>query len=106
MNIDINISSLSPDEFKKYKLIDIREPGEYATLPALTKKVAYIPFSLYPSNIDQFKKDESYLIFCAMGGRSHQMAAHLNNQGIKALSIVAGIEAVNHYLSNLPANER
>ena len=106
MNIDINVSSLSPAEFKTYTLVDIREPMEYMDQPALIENVEYIPFAQYPLNINQFDKNESYLLFCAAGGRSHHMAEHLNAQGFKALSVIAGIGALNHYLSQLPANER
>jgi rhodanese-related sulfurtransferase len=97
--IDVNIGSLSPEEFKKYKLIDIREPQEYAQLPALTDQVEYIPFSQFPANADAFKKGESYLLVCAMGGRSHYMAEALEYQGIKALSVNYGISSLNAYLT-------
>ncbi len=101
MNIDIDISTLTPQEFKQYKLVDIREPNEYATLPAATDNIAYIPFAEFPHNINQFNANDNYLLVCAMGGRSHHMAEYLNHQGINAVSVNFGINAVNAYLSKL-----
>ncbi len=101
MNIDIDISILNAKEFKEYKLVDIREPNEYTNLPANTTELRHIPFAQFPQNMNQFKPNEKYLIFCAMGGRSHHMAELLNQKGITALSINFGINAVNQYLNKI-----
>ena len=98
MNIDIDIESLSKDEFSAYRLIDIREPHEYETMPAATNQVEYIPFAEFPNNILAFNSKDQYLLFCAVGGRSHHMAAYLAQEGIHALSVINGISAVNMYL--------
>lgn len=100
MTIDIDINSLSKEEFQKYKLIDIREPHEYAITPASTDNVTYIPFTQFPHNIENFNKNEQYLLFCAAGMRSHHMAAYLAQEGYQALSILYGVGAVNSYLEH------
>lgn len=98
MDIDIDIHSLSPEEFSQCKLVDIREPNEYAHVPALTDKVDYVPFAQFPSNIGYFNPQDRYLLVCAAGGRSHYMAEALASQGIQASSINYGIASLNSYL--------
>ena len=96
MNIDIDIQSLSPDEFQKYKLVDIREPNECDAYPPISNKVDFIPLSVIQTKLDYFNKDHAYLIYCAKGGRSHYLAEILNDQGVKALSINNGIDSLNY----------
>ena len=66
--------------------------------PALTKNLNLMPLSELENKLEFFKKDQAYLIFCAVGGRSHYLAQILNDRGIKALSVNNGIAAVNAYL--------
>jgi rhodanese-related sulfurtransferase len=99
MNIDIDINSIPPAEFKKYKLVDVREDQELAHDPSLIE-CAHVPLSKAPDNFTFFNnKEETYLIFCHMGGRSHQLADYLTSQGYKALSVNYGVGALNNYLS-------
>ena len=105
MNIDIDIHSLSVDEFKKYKLVDVREPEECDANPPISDKVDFIPLSEIETKLDFFNKDNAYLLYCAMGGRSHYLAEVLESKGIKALSVNNGIDSVNAYLKkNIHAN--
>ena len=97
--IDIDIHSLNKGDFKNYKLVDIREDNELAQWPCLIA-CPHIPLSGFPENMDKFNKDENYLIFCAMGGRSHHLAEILAHQGYTAYSVNNGIGAVNAYLKD------
>lgn len=98
--IDIDIQSIKGNDLTKYELIDIRELDEIEDWPPL-KPCRHIPFSEFPSNQTEFDKNKTYLLFCAMGGRSHFMAEALVNEGYQALSVNNGIASVNAYLKNL-----
>ena len=50
--------------------------------------------------MDSFNKNDNYLIFCAMGGRSHHLAEILSQQGYTAYSVNNGIDSVNAYLKD------
>ena len=97
MNIDINIDEIAINDFKNYKLIDIREANELLSAPSLMA-CPHVPLSEFPHNIDHFNKQDSYLIFCAKGGRSHHMADILSREGYKALSLNGGVSYLKHYL--------
>ena len=97
--VDINIHSISKEDLKNYELIDIREKEEIEDWPPL-KPCRQIAFSQFPTNIDQFDKNKSYLLFCAKGGRSHFMAEAMVQEGYKVLSINHGIPSVNSYFKN------
>ena len=98
--IDIDIYSISKDDLKNYELIDIREEDEIEEWPPLIP-CRHLPLSQFPLNKDELDKNKSYLLFCAMGGRSHFMAEELIKEGYQALSVNNGISSVNTYLKNL-----
>ncbi len=100
-DIDIDIDSISPEDFKKYELVDVREDEEVQELPALAEHLC-MPCSEFPLNKDVLSKDKSYLIFCAKGGRSHHVAELLQAEGYNAVSVNNGIASVNAYLEGLP----
>ena len=98
--IDIDIHSIAKDDLKNYELIDIREENEIEECPPL-QQCRHVPFSQFPFNKDELDKNQSYLIFCARGGRSHLMTEALVSEGYKALSINNGIVSLNSYLKQL-----
>lgn len=97
MNVDININTIPADQFNKYKLVDIREEQELINDPSLIK-CPHVPLSALPEKLSFFNKEDTYLIFCHMGGRSHQLADYLSAQGYKTLSVNYGVGAVNQYV--------
>ncbi|MEI7999187.1 MAG: rhodanese-like domain-containing protein [Candidatus Omnitrophota bacterium] len=98
--MDININDINIENLTNYELIDIREEDEIKNWPSL-KSSRHIPFSEFPYNINEFNKNDSYLLFCARCGRSHAMAEALIKKGYKALSINNGIASLNAYLKKL-----
>ncbi len=98
MNIDLDIDSLSPDQFKKFQAVDIREPEECEAFAPRTKNIAFIPLSQADKKMDYFKTNHSYLLVCAKGGRSHYLAEILQSKGIHALSVNHGMASFNQYL--------
>ena len=97
MNIDIDINSITKEDFKNHELVDIREQEELDNWPSLIA-CPHVPMSQFPNNKDFFDKNKSYLLFCAKGGRSHYLADILTKEGYKAASINNGISSVNAYL--------
>jgi len=97
--LDIDIDSLNDADFKNYKLVDIREKDELLNWPCIVS-CPHVPLSGFPENMDSFNKNDNYLIFCAMGGRSHHLAEILSQQGYTAYSVNNGIDSVNAYLKD------
>ena len=98
MSIDLDIRTLDPQQFKEFKAVDIREAEECSAFAPLTKNIDFIPLSQIEERISYFQKDKSYLLVCAMGGRSHYLAELLQSQGIHALSVNSGMSSFNQYL--------
>lgn len=99
-NIDLDIHSLDPKKFTEFKAVDIREPEETLAFAPLTKNIDFIPLSQLQEKLSHFTKDNSYLLVCAKGGRSHYLAEILQSQGIHALSVNNGMAAFNKYLKD------
>ncbi len=97
--LDIDISQLSPKDFKSYQLIDIREHTERLRNPVAFKECFPIPGSKIKKNTAVFDHDQKYLFFCARGFRSRTLAQELRNNGINsAFSVMHGASAVKKYL--------
>lgn len=100
-DIDIDIHDISPEDFKKYELVDVREDEETQECPAQAEHLC-MPCSEFPFNKEILNKNKPYLIFCAKGGRSHHVAELLQAEGYNAVSVNNGIASVNAYLQGLP----
>ncbi|WP_280769457.1 rhodanese-like domain-containing protein [Salipaludibacillus daqingensis] len=83
-----NVSQLSYDEvkniFEQKKtspiLIDVRELEEYEEghIPG----IPLIPMSEIVDLVDEFKKDEEYVLVCRSGRRSHEVSKFFKSNGI------------------------
>ena len=71
--IDVNIQDITPKEFKDYTLVDVREDDEVRAQPALIEYL-HLPCSQFMMGNTILHKNGHYLIFCAVGGRSHRVA--------------------------------
>ncbi|WP_240374819.1 rhodanese-like domain-containing protein [Bacillus piscicola] len=69
-------------------IIDVREPGEYAEghIPG----IPLIPMKKIPEIIDDFDKQQSYILVCRSGGRSHHTALYFKDHGIEDVKNFAG----------------
>lgn len=72
-------------------VIDVREQHEYDE--AHVEGVRLIPMSSFLERIDEVPMDERIYIMCAAGGRSAQVAMHLNQRGYDAVNVAGGIQA-------------
>jgi rhodanese-related sulfurtransferase len=66
------------DRGDTFRLIDVREPGEYAT--ARIEGAELLPLSNAQRWIQTLSPDEEIVVFCHHGGRSQQVASYLASQ--------------------------
>ncbi|WP_158736082.1 rhodanese-like domain-containing protein [Alteribacillus sp. YIM 98480] len=69
-------------------IIDVREPSEY--IEGHIPGVPLLPMNQVPEVIDQIKKDESYVLVCRSGSRSHHTALYFKDNGINNVKNFAG----------------
>lgn len=70
------------------KLVDVREPGEYAT--AHVPGVELIPLAQLTDRIDQLPSEEPIYVICASGNRSLRAVDLLRSHGLEAYSVAGG----------------
>ncbi len=73
------------------RLIDVREPDEYAEFRVAQAQL--IPLMSVPDQLDaivEFAGAEPLYVICAAGGRSNRAAAFLRTHGIDAINVVGG----------------
>ncbi len=98
-DVELDLASLSINEFQRYELIDVREPAECLANPVGAAKCINLPTSQFNQLDHPFKQNKKYLLFCAKGMRSHRLAKMLRDRGIiNAFSVHRGADAVNGYL--------
>ena len=94
--MEITLDDLKKNnDLKQYRLMDIREPGEWDADPLEGVDHIRYPLSEFEEKPFTFNPSERYLIFCALGMRSHWLVEQLRDQGIENVySLAGGIEAV------------
>lgn len=86
-NLNCLAPNFKPD--KSWKIIDVREPDEMAVSPYHESAVV-IPIVDFGSKINEFDKNEKYLIVCQKGPRSYEAARMMRNAGFKDVAYIAG----------------
>ena len=69
-------------------LIDVREPDEYAE--AHVESGRLIPLQTVPQATAGLSADQPIYVICRSGGRSHNAAVFLRQQGIDAINVLGG----------------
>ncbi|MFB4162794.1 rhodanese-like domain-containing protein [Alteribacillus sp. JSM 102045] len=69
-------------------IIDVREPSEY--IEGHIPGVPLLPMNQVPEVIDQIKKEESYVLVCRTGSRSHHTALYFKDNGVENVKNFAG----------------
>ncbi|SDI25514.1 rhodanese-like domain-containing protein [Alteribacillus bidgolensis] len=82
------LKRLYETEEKSPIIIDVREPSEY--IEGHIPGVPLLPMNQVPEVIDQIKKDESYVLVCRSGSRSHHTALYFKDNGIVNVKNFAG----------------
>lgn len=74
-------------------ILDVREPFEWeqGTLPGAT----LIPMNEIPARLGELDVEQTLLVVCRSGGRSHQVAMYLAANGYaKAANMAGGMKAL------------
>ena len=79
------------DEKRPHLLIDVREPGEYAT--SRIEGAQLIPLRQLQSHVKDLPKGQTIVVHCQSGGRSAIAVAMLKVQGFDARNLSGGIKA-------------
>jgi phage shock protein E len=68
-------------ENKKMYLVDVRQPGEFAS--GSVKGAVNIPLGDISKRLNEFKNKENIVVFCQSGARSSQASAILKKNGLQ-----------------------
>ena len=77
------------DEGEAPKLIDCREPFEWAQLRIPGS--IHIPMNQIPQRLSELDRDEAWVVVCAHGNRSYAVAGYLIQNGLQASSLAGGV---------------
>ncbi len=92
MEISVENVKRCIDNGEKLRLIDVREPQEFAI--ARIEGAELIPMRTIPGALAQLQSSEAPLVvFCHHGVRSLNVVHWLRGQGIEAASMAGGIDA-------------
>ncbi len=96
---EIDVTTLSIQEFSNYDVVDVREPVETILKPVKGIISQKIPSSKFDSKQHLFDKSKKYLVFCEKGTRSSRIVLALREQGFSEVySIKDGADALKRYL--------
>lgn len=89
----MSVPEITVDELVKYladgaRLIDVREPDEYAQ--ARVPGAVLVPLGTVPDNVDAFRGEGPTYVICARGGRSLKAAELVAAQGVEAVNVAGG----------------
>ena len=85
---EISVDELADLLESGIRLIDVREPAEYAE--ARVAGGVLIPLGTVPAEVDAFRGDGPAYVICRSGGRSMQACEFLAAQGVDAINIAGG----------------
>jgi hydroxyacylglutathione hydrolase len=72
-----------------FELIDVRFPFEHSQ--GHIKNSILLPLNEIINNLDYFKKDKTYILYCRSGRRSQMLQELLLKKGINAINMEGGI---------------
>lgn len=81
-------------------LIDVREKNEYDA--GHVPGAVWIPMSLVPLRIEEFRTTQPTYVICRTGNRSGQVVMWLASRGIRAINVDGGTQA--WQAAGLPVN--
>lgn len=95
--MNTRIQHISPVELKEridrgdsIVLLDVREPFELEI--SKLDNIIHIPMMEIPHRLDELNRSDEIVCICHMGGRSHQVAAFLVDQGFaKVYNLLGGM---------------
>lgn len=89
----VAVSEISVDQLSELladgaRLIDVREPAEFAE--ARVPGAVLVPLATVPDNVAMFAGDEPVYVICRSGGRSLHACEFLSTRGIDAVNVAGG----------------
>ena len=100
MDIEINLSQISMQEFENFTLIDVREEYEREIQPIDSNPSLHFPLSEFDGDTKTLEKEKKYLVVCAHGMRSAGFTEYLRENGFsQTYSIPQGIETLYQYIN-------
>lgn len=88
--LELDFDSLEDAQAAGYKIIDVREPHELATVPTPAKNARHIPMAQLLYGTPPFKPEGKELLVCASGKRSLAAAQELRSRGATGISSLRG----------------
>lgn len=73
-------------------LFDVRDPFELQILKPIENAV-HIPLNTLPDHLDLIPRNETFIVYCKSGRRSHLAVQFLREHGFECLNLLGGIEA-------------
>jgi len=93
-DLDVDVKELGPEALQQYKIIDIREADETAVRPLTEVPCQEIPMSDFTPETLPTNDDSKYLLCCAHGIRSRNLAMALRRIGLEKVYSLRGGVAV------------
>ena len=88
--LELDFDSLEDAQAAGYRIIDVREPHELATVPTPAKNARHIPMARLLYGNPPFKPEDKELLVCASGKRSLAAAQELRSRGATGISSLRG----------------
>jgi rhodanese-related sulfurtransferase len=85
---EISVEELAPLLADGARLIDVREPSEFAE--ARVPEAALVSLTTVPDHVDQFMGDGTTYVICRSGGRSMQACEFVAAQGANVMNVAGG----------------
>jgi len=82
----------------KFKVIDVRTGLERSL--SFIPGSEHVPLSDVESRMNEFNKENTYLIYCRSGARSQSATNTLKSHGINAINMTGGLNSWNDHNKN------
>jgi rhodanese-related sulfurtransferase len=85
---EISVDDLAEQLAAGARLVDVREPGEYAA--GHVPGAVLVPLATVPDNVDAFRGDGPVYVICRSGGRSMKACEYVAAQGLEPVNVAGG----------------
>lgn len=93
---DLEVTQLALPAPPDVRLVDVREPHEFAGELGHVPGAALVPLASLPAQAMTWDKQTTYVLICRSGGRSAQAAQYLTRAGFaRVINLVGGMLAWN-----------
>ena len=90
---DLDVADLTPEALARFRIVDLREPEEWADYPL--PQAEHAPFTTFNAASPGFDKSKPVLLVCAAGRRSQAATQQLRAQGWNdVFSLIGGAKSL------------